>query len=83
MPYPRLIIFARYPVPGRTKTRLVPQLGEAGAARVQDAMTRHTLRQAAALRSRRQVEIEVRFTAAPVRRNAGTLQRRFRLCGSG
>jgi rSAM/selenodomain-associated transferase 2/rSAM/selenodomain-associated transferase 1 len=28
----RLILFGRYPVPGRTKTRLIPLLGEVGAA---------------------------------------------------
>jgi len=59
---PRLIIFARYPLPGRTKTRLIQRLGEAEAARLQDAMTRHTLQQASAVASRRRVEIEVRFT---------------------
>jgi rSAM/selenodomain-associated transferase 1 len=49
MTRPRLIIFARYPEPGRAKTRLIPAMGPAGAARLQDAMTRHTLRQAAAV----------------------------------
>jgi rSAM/selenodomain-associated transferase 1 len=66
MPHPRLIIFARYPLPGRTKTRLIPELGEAGAARLQDAMTRHTLQQAAALARRRRVEVEVRCTGASI-----------------
>ncbi len=28
----RIIIFSRYPVPGKTKTRLIPALGSAGAA---------------------------------------------------
>jgi rSAM/selenodomain-associated transferase 2/rSAM/selenodomain-associated transferase 1 len=34
-----LIIFGRYPVPGRTKTRLIPALGPAGAAELQREMT--------------------------------------------
>ena len=39
----RLIIFTRYPVPGRTKTRLIPALGPEGAADLQRQMTEHTL----------------------------------------
>jgi len=34
-----LIIFGRYPVPGRTKTRLIPALGPAGAADLQRRLT--------------------------------------------
>jgi hypothetical protein len=30
----RIVIFAKVPVPGRVKTRLIPALGEAGAARL-------------------------------------------------
>ena len=29
---PRVIVFTRYPEPGRVKTRLIPALGEDGAA---------------------------------------------------
>jgi rSAM/selenodomain-associated transferase 2/rSAM/selenodomain-associated transferase 1 len=39
----RLIIFTRYPVPGRTKTRLIPALGREGAAELHRRMTEHTL----------------------------------------
>jgi rSAM/selenodomain-associated transferase 2/rSAM/selenodomain-associated transferase 1 len=35
----RLIVFGRYPVPGRTKTRLIPALGPAGAADLQRQFT--------------------------------------------
>ncbi len=41
-----LIVFTRYPVPGKTKTRLIPALGEAGAANLHRQMTEHTLAQA-------------------------------------
>lgn len=34
-----IIIFTRYPVPGKTKTRLITQLGPAGAANLQRVMT--------------------------------------------
>jgi rSAM/selenodomain-associated transferase 2/rSAM/selenodomain-associated transferase 1 len=43
MNFRRLIIFTRYPVPGITKTRLIPALGEQGAADLQREMTEHTL----------------------------------------
>lgn len=35
----RLILFTRYPVAGRTKTRLIPALGARGAAQIQQRMT--------------------------------------------
>ena len=38
-PIDRLIVFGRYPVPGRTKTRLIPALGPAGAADLQRQLT--------------------------------------------
>ncbi len=38
-----LIVFTRLPVAGNAKTRLIPQLGEAGAAELQRRMTRHTV----------------------------------------
>jgi uncharacterized protein len=44
-----LIIFTRYPRPGQAKTRLIPALGPEGAARLQIAMTQHSLRQARGL----------------------------------
>ncbi len=41
--YRQLILFGRYPVPGRTKTRLIPALGPLGAADLQRRMTEHCL----------------------------------------
>jgi len=47
MPQPpadrRLILFGRYPVPGQTKTRLIPELGPLGAAELQRYLTERTL----------------------------------------
>ena len=34
----QVILFSRYPVPGVTKTRLIGELGEQGAARAQNVM---------------------------------------------
>jgi uncharacterized protein len=42
-----LIIFTRYPVPGQTKTRLIPVLGAVGAANLQRWMTERMVRLAA------------------------------------
>ena len=44
-----LVIFTRYPQPGKTKTRMIPALGATGAAQLQRQMTEHTLRQVSAL----------------------------------
>ncbi|MEM8781058.1 MAG: TIGR04282 family arsenosugar biosynthesis glycosyltransferase [Cyanobacteria bacterium P01_G01_bin.49] len=38
-----LIIFTRYPEPGKTKTRLIPALGAKGAATLQRQLTEHTI----------------------------------------
>ncbi|HCP21359.1 TIGR04282 family arsenosugar biosynthesis glycosyltransferase [Marinobacter nauticus] len=42
----RIIVIAKEPLPGTVKTRLIPALGEIGAARLADRMLRHTLTQA-------------------------------------
>lgn len=69
----RLIIFTRYPEPGKTKTRLVGALGPEGAADLQREMTRHTLRWASELTRARPVSVEVRFEGGSV----GLMQRGF------
>ena len=55
----RLILFTRYPVPGITKTRLIPCLGPRGAADLQRQMTARVLAQAQVLKDRRGVDLEV------------------------
>jgi rSAM/selenodomain-associated transferase 1 len=42
----RIVVYGREPVPDRVKTRLARSLGGEGAARVYDAVLRHTLREA-------------------------------------
>ena len=39
----RILLFGRYPVPGQTKTRLIPALGPVGAADLQRRLTEKTL----------------------------------------
>lgn len=59
----RLVIFTRFPEPGRAKTRLIPALGAAGAARVHRRLTEHTL--AAARASGLRIEVRVTGAAIP------------------
>jgi rSAM/selenodomain-associated transferase 1 len=54
----KLLIFTRYPLPGQSKTRLIPALGAAAAARLQRRMTEQTLTVAQTCG----VDIEVWFT---------------------
>ncbi len=56
----RLIIFTRYPEPGKAKTRLIPALGSEGASDLQRRMTERTLKLARRLETLRSVSIEVR-----------------------
>jgi uncharacterized protein len=44
----RIVIFAKQPVPGRVKTRLIPALGAAGAARLAHQMLEYTVGEALA-----------------------------------
>lgn len=44
-----LIVFAKAPVPGLSKTRLIPALGPEGAAQIAQRLLIHTLQQALAL----------------------------------
>jgi rSAM/selenodomain-associated transferase 1 len=44
----RIVIFAKAPVPGRVKTRLIPALGEEGAARLASEMLERTVAEALA-----------------------------------
>ena len=57
----RLIIFTRYPEPGKTKTRMIPALGAEGAAKLQRQMTEHTLVQALELQDNRSLSLEIYF----------------------
>lgn len=56
-----LIIFTRYPEPGKTKTRLIPALGTVGAANLQREMTEHTIFQVQELQKVIAISVEVRF----------------------
>ncbi len=57
----RLILFTRYPEPGKTKTRLIPALGDGGAAELHHWMAVRTLAQARRFLAQKTVSAEVRF----------------------
>ncbi|MCF8070326.1 MAG: TIGR04283 family arsenosugar biosynthesis glycosyltransferase [Desulfobacterales bacterium] len=57
----RLIIFTRFPEPGSTKTRLIPALGEHGAANLQAELTRHLLNNIKYASEKPGFDIEIRF----------------------
>ena len=57
----RLIVFARYPEPGRTKTGLIPYLGADAAADLQRRMTEHMVSQIRNLATTRPLLMEIRY----------------------
>ncbi len=73
----RLGVFARFPEPGRAKTRLIPALGPEGAAAIHAAMVRHTLETVDEF-SRRNPQV-----AATVYHAGGDPERLFALFGAG
>ena len=81
----RCILFSRIPVPGKAKTRLIPALGPAGAARTQILLTEHVLDTYASVPD---VETAVLFGNGPpfppnpqcIPRRARTTVRRWAVC---
>jgi rSAM/selenodomain-associated transferase 2/rSAM/selenodomain-associated transferase 1 len=57
----RLILFTRYPEPGKVKTRLIPALGAEGAAALHRRLTLRALRTAEATCISRNADLEIRF----------------------
>ncbi len=57
----RVIVFGRYPVPGRVKTRLIPALGGVGAANLQRLFTEKTLHTVRTYALNPEIQIELCF----------------------
>ncbi len=66
--YERLAIFARFPEPGRAKTRLIPALGPEGAAELHAEMVRHTFRRMSDLDEIGRISVEVWFSGGDAKR---------------
>jgi uncharacterized protein len=60
----QLIIFTRYPVPGKAKTRLIPVLGKEGAANLHRLMTQRTIANALSLQNSRQLSVAIHYTGS-------------------
>lgn len=60
-PKERVILFTRYPIPGRTKTRLIPALGPEGSCDLHRHLVHHLLRILKPYTASSQVSLEVRF----------------------
>ncbi len=56
-----LIVFTRYPEPGKTKTRLIPALGAEGAATLQRQMTEQKLVEVNKLQAFYPIAVEIHF----------------------
>lgn len=65
----RVVLFTRYPEPGRAKTRLIPALGPRGAAELHRRLTERTLAQVRAA----ELPFEVRATGRPAEEFAAWL----------
>ena len=76
----KIIIFTRYPEPGKTKTRLIPVLGAEGAADLQRRMAEHVLAQAQDLAARREVSLEVCYEGGDEALLSRWLGSRFSYC---
>jgi rSAM/selenodomain-associated transferase 2/rSAM/selenodomain-associated transferase 1 len=63
-----LLVFTRWPEPGRTKTRLIPALGPEGAADLQEWLTGHALLQARLWAAAPDRELRLLTTGASPRR---------------
>ena len=72
----QVIIFGRYPVSGRTKTRLIPALGPAGAADLQRRLTEKILATVTRFAGPRKMGVEFCF-------EGGSKQKVRRWLGSG
>jgi rSAM/selenodomain-associated transferase 2/rSAM/selenodomain-associated transferase 1 len=73
-PTNRLIVFTRYPQPGKAKTRLIPALGAEGAAALQRQMTEHTLDQVNKLVTTYSVGVEICFAGGGAASNLSDRQ---------
>ena len=58
----KLMIFTRYPEPGKTKTRLIPVLGKTGAANLHRLMAQKAIARALSLQNSRRLSVEIHYT---------------------
>ena len=59
-----LIIFTKYPEPGKAKTRLIEELGADGAAKLSREMTENTIAVARSACLHSKISLEIRYTGS-------------------
>ena len=79
----RLIVFTRYPDPGTTKTRMIPELGAEGAAGLQYQMTNHIISRVKEFAELRPLTIEIRFEGGSIKLMGEWLGSGFSYCHQG
>ena len=79
----RLIVFTRYPEPGTTKTRMIPELGPEGAADLQRRMTEHIVARVVKLIGKRKMTVEIRYEGGSEQLMAAWLGNGFSYCPQG
>ena len=57
-----IIVFTRFPIPGKVKTRLIPVIGETGAAELQRSLTEAAVEQAFIASGIREADLEIWFS---------------------
>lgn len=77
-PPEELIIFTRYPEPGKVKTRLIPHLGEEEAALVHRRLTERIIQQVLPIRQMRRVLISLLYTGGSLQQMKNWLQYEIR-----
>ncbi|MBD1919170.1 MULTISPECIES: TIGR04282 family arsenosugar biosynthesis glycosyltransferase [Cyanophyceae] len=75
-----LLMFTRYPEPGRTKTRLIPHLGPEGAADLQRQMTEHVFTHVTAATQGLPLVVEVHFAGGSLAQMQGWLGNAVTYC---
>lgn len=73
----RIIVFARYPEPGTTKTRLIPTLGPEKSAEMHYALTRHTLQIVSRYAEESDCDVEIRFAGGDLAANRSKFGSKF------
>ena len=79
----RLIIFTRYPEPGKVKTRLAPSHGIEGAASLHKSMTEYTLKWLSPLYEKNPDLLEIRFDGESLQQMIDWLGPRFNYVHQG
>ena len=80
----RLVLFTRYPEPGTTKTRMIPELGAAGAAQAPGGqMTEHIVSRITEFCGLHPTAVEIRFEGGDRRLMQAWLGTGFKYCRQG